>query len=306
MKITILLQSATGNTRLVARYAAAALARAGHELELLDIARQPVPPLDDVELLGVACPTMYFRPAFAMEQALEALPDGLGRARPAFLLGTAGGEPGAHFEILARLLARKGFRALAACWVIFPDSWPPHHHAVRGLAPLAPLAAALARVGPRSLRSLLGIAWPALGDPDAEDRARLDRFLAEVLARAQAGRIDEAPAPEALHRAALFLDAAGRRIRRELIEPYSRPRFDAQRCDGCGTCVSVCPAHIIVQREEKAVPTVGHGCTGCFACYNLCPTGAISAWASPGGEAQYRGPSRAARAIFRRDAGGED
>jgi NAD-dependent dihydropyrimidine dehydrogenase PreA subunit len=299
MRITILLQSATGNTRLVTRHAQRTLEDAGHAVTVHDIAREPLPPLDETELLGVACPTMYFRPSFAMEQALEALPDGNGRTRPAFLLATAGGEPGAHFEILGELLARKGYRALGACWVIFPDSWPPHHHAVRHLAPLEPLAARLASLGPRSLRSLLAIAWPALGVPDARDRDRVERFLARIVAEAQAGRLD-APPPAALHRASLHLDAAGRRVRREAVEPYARPRFEAARCDGCGSCVVVCPAHIIVQRAEKAVPVVGDGCTGCFACYNRCPRGAISAWASPGGEAQYHGPSRAARAVFAR------
>jgi NAD-dependent dihydropyrimidine dehydrogenase PreA subunit len=304
MKITILLHSATGNTRLITRYAAGVLERLGHSATIHEITKHPEPPpLDEVDLLGVACPTMYFRPTFAIERALEALPEATG-ARPAFLLATAGGEPGAHFEILARLLERKGYGVLGACWLIFPDSWPPHHNLARLLAPLAPLASRLARLGPRGLRSLWGIGWPALGDPDAGDRARLDRFLARLLARVEAGG-SPAVAPEELHHAALHLDALGKGIRREQVEPYSRPRFEAARCDGCGICVEVCPARIIIQREAKGVPVVGDGCTGCFACYNRCPTGAISAWAAPGGQAQYRGPSRAARALFRVVRGAE-
>jgi Pyruvate/2-oxoacid:ferredoxin oxidoreductase delta subunit/flavodoxin len=300
MIVTILLHSATGNTRLVTRYAAARLAAAGHRCVVHDIVRQPaLPSLDDVDLLGVACPTMYFRPTFAMERCVAGLPAARRPPCPAFLLGTAGGEPGAHFEILAQRLEDKGYRALGAHWVISPDSWPLHHSAVRPLASLTPLLERLVPLGPRALRAWWALGWPGVGAPDRRDRARLDAFLDRVVAATDApGSPRTAPPPHRLHRASLYLDRVGRMIAREKIEPYARPRFDAARCDGCATCVVSCPARAIVQASERAVPTVGDGCTGCFACYNRCPTGAIAAFGCPAGRAQYRGPSRGMRDLF--------
>ena len=63
MNVLILLHSVTGNTRLLARYAASCIGQAGHDCRLHDIVEKPAPPgLGKVWLLEIACPTMYFRP----------------------------------------------------------------------------------------------------------------------------------------------------------------------------------------------------------------------------------------------------
>ncbi|UCH71175.1 MAG: 4Fe-4S dicluster domain-containing protein [Candidatus Bathyarchaeota archaeon] len=71
-------------------------------------------------------------------------------------------------------------------------------------------------------------------------------------------------------------------------------RIDSETCDGCGVCVSVCPASVLelLDRKARALnPQACLGikakqlcsecvetqetCTGCVACVRSCPTGAI-------------------------------
>jgi len=71
-------------------------------------------------------------------------------------------------------------------------------------------------------------------------------------------------------------------------------QIDLEVCDGCGACISVCPAFVLELLDEKARvvnPEACLGtkakqlcsecietqemCTGCVACVRSCPTAAI-------------------------------
>jgi ferredoxin len=298
MHCTLLLHSTTGNTRLVARHAAAHLERTGHTCVVHDIVRQPEPPsLEQTELLIVAAPTMYFRVTKAMEQFVARLPRPPGGPRPALLLATAAGEPGAHFELLARQLQERGWVTLGARWLMMPTNWPPHRHLAR-LASLAePLAALVARVLPAS-RILLAVSWPDLGLPSDDAPERLARWLDRMVDLVAAAPPTAAD-PAALHRGLPGMALLGRKMTVEMMRKGTDPRVIAERCARCGTCVAVCPSGCITRADAQAVPRVGEGCTGCWACFNHCPEGAIDAWLVPPGTSQYRAPDRALRRLFR-------
>lgn len=51
------------------------------------------------------------------------------------------------------------------------------------------------------------------------------------------------------------------------------------QCDGCGTCVSICPVEDISLSGGKAVP--GDVCIGCGCCANACPGKAIKVTVAP-------------------------
>jgi NAD-dependent dihydropyrimidine dehydrogenase PreA subunit len=72
-------------------------------------------------------------------------------------------------------------------------------------------------------------------------------------------------------------------------------RIDLEACDGCGVCISVCPAFVLELLDGKARvvnPEACLGirakqlcsecietheiCTGCVACVRSCPTAAIA------------------------------
>jgi len=49
----------------------------------------------------------------------------------------------------------------------------------------------------------------------------------------------------------------------------------AERCDGCGECVEVCPADVYEIKNNVAVPVNSDECTECCSCVEVCPTEAI-------------------------------
>ncbi len=55
-------------------------------------------------------------------------------------------------------------------------------------------------------------------------------------------------------------------------------QIDAQLCVGCGTCVKICPRHILVQTEGQKEPAVRQdmACFNCAQCVAVCPRAAIS------------------------------
>lgn len=299
MKIHILLHSSTGNTRLMTRWAARRLELAGHEVTVQDIVRErEIPRLDEVDLLGVSCPTMYFRPTVAMERFVARLPDAAPGPRPAFLLATAGGDTGSHFAILAEILARKGWITLGARFVQFVDNWPPHQRLGLALNTAFPLVEALVRRN-ESARWWLHWMFPNIGEPQLHQRTGLGNFLDDLLRQAASGHLEPARDLRELDRGWTLFKVIGRLMTVNEMRLATGIRLDEARCDACGTCVTVCPVDCLTRPDKDAIPTVGPDCTGCWACFNHCPEGAISAWACDHGAGRYQGPSREARELYR-------
>ena len=53
-------------------------------------------------------------------------------------------------------------------------------------------------------------------------------------------------------------------------------RFDADRCAGCGTCITVCPQRVWRLEDRKAAILDRDACMECSACAVNCPEEAIS------------------------------
>lgn len=292
MKCTILLHSATGNTRLMARFASRRLSEAGHQCLLHDVVRDPEPPdLSEVDLLGVAAPTNYFCQSQVMQRFLERLPPTVGEQRLAFLLGTCSGEPGAHFVVQAEQLQQRGWLTLGARAVTFPDSWPPHRALMRPLGFTASVGRALgAKLTP--LRSLLSLAYPDLHQPNHRTVSRLGRFIDRVSRRAAVRDLLAARSPEDLAgERPSALVRIGRSMTLDKIRRVTDIRIDASRCSRCGTCVELCPSGCLTRDSDQAVPRVGTSCVGCWSCYQSCPDQAISGWHAPADKGRYPGPA---------------
>ncbi len=299
MKIVILLQSTTGNTRVITRFAAAHLKAFGHEVEVIDIVKHPEPPdLSDVELLGVASPTMYLRPTFTIDKYVTRMPNAPGGRKPAFLLSTCGGMPGAHFEMQAQRLACKDWVVLGAHWMLAPTNWPSHVSTMKKIEWTDPLSF-VAPFAPRSWRWVWATLWERNGLPDAGDRDELLDFVDDMVSEAESGQLDEAPAPMELYQPLPGGRLCGRIFPREFPDMLLQPSIEESTCTRCGTCVKVCSEHIISQADDDSVPVIAKGCSGCYACFNRCPEGAIYDTITPPGVGQYKGPPRVMKEMFR-------
>lgn len=53
------------------------------------------------------------------------------------------------------------------------------------------------------------------------------------------------------------------------------PQIDVEKCDGCGECLTLCPAGAVALVEGKAFIARPEDCTYCTECEGLCPAGAI-------------------------------
>lgn len=64
-------------------------------------------------------------------------------------------------------------------------------------------------------------------------------------------------------------------IPREEIQWF--PTVDAERCTGCGVCISFCPSKVYQEKDGKASVTNPYGCVaGCSGCVFQCPAQAIA------------------------------
>ncbi len=298
MRIAFKIHSTTGNTKLVADYAAGWFRNQGQRVSTRNIELNfGYEELDSADLLVLACPTMYFRPTLVMEkfvQGLPSLPDG--ERRPVFLLGTCMGEPGAHFPLLTEALEPKGWKTMGAHWVVCPSNYPTYRALVKPLERISAVKPYLSR-RPAFLRPLWWFLWPG-EEPDESDREELDSALRQLMHVLESHGMSTQPLrdhPVKVSRVGGFL---GRRISSDMFDRIVRPRIDRARCESCGLCVETCPAGIFSRSAVNEIFISGGGCTGCFACYNMCPNGAVSAMATPAGKGMYKGPTESMKLLF--------
>ena len=72
---------------------------------------------------------------------------------------------------------------------------------------------------------------------------------------------------------------------------FTDMKVDAQKCTGCGVCVSVCPMNVISKEGQKPEWTDRKNCATCFACIHYCPSKAVRfRKQKPGDDYQYRNP----------------
>ncbi|MEJ2183581.1 MAG: 4Fe-4S binding protein [Nitrospirota bacterium] len=51
---------------------------------------------------------------------------------------------------------------------------------------------------------------------------------------------------------------------------------DAEKCEGCEECVSICPNEVFQMAEGKSDPSQSGECVFCESCLGVCPSEAIT------------------------------
>jgi ferredoxin len=59
-------------------------------------------------------------------------------------------------------------------------------------------------------------------------------------------------------------------------------KLDEKKCNGCGTCLTVCPHAVFALHDHKAQIVDRDACMECGACARNCPPGAIEVDAGVG------------------------
>ncbi|HHV35642.1 MAG: 4Fe-4S binding protein [Syntrophaceticus sp.] len=54
------------------------------------------------------------------------------------------------------------------------------------------------------------------------------------------------------------------------------PKVDLDKCDGCETCVDVCPEEVFELEDDKAKVARPDDCSDCETCVDECPNEAIT------------------------------
>lgn len=58
-------------------------------------------------------------------------------------------------------------------------------------------------------------------------------------------------------------------------EKGPRPVIDKKKCNGCKTCIEICPMNIFVMAKGKSAAKKPEECIGCRACEAQCSVEAI-------------------------------
>ena len=246
MKVLILFESCTGNTRLGVEVIRRTLEKEGHTCVVTRYRDADPGDLDGHDLYCFATPIQSFAPLAPAHKFIRAMPALKGR--PAFIFTTGAGWPGVAHRMMAGLLHRRGMTVLGTRMLACPDSWP------------------IGRILDRHF-------YDRLTFPRKRSLRKLQAFAVEMANKAyryrDGIRVKEAPRvlwPTPTLPLAFFA------VRGMLARGFGKRTVNPDACTRCGSCVEACPVGAVTLPD---LPEFSDSCIGCWACFNNCPEAAI-------------------------------
>ncbi|MFB0561200.1 MAG: EFR1 family ferrodoxin [Candidatus Lokiarchaeia archaeon] len=245
MKTLIIYFSQSGNTRKVAEYIRDGIVDVTGQCDIMDINDVDTSSLENYNLVGLGCPTHYFKEPFNVREFIEGLPEL--RNRQWFVFCTHGSAIANTFPSLAERLKKKGIIVIGY-HDTYADAKMPY------------------------------LPYPTLttGHPDSLELEEAYAFGKEIAKRSQCiaeGDKSLIPKPEPVaeewvREAELYT--------LELLARITPPMsINMDKCTRCHTCEDNCPVKGI--DVEADPPRIQNPCIYCLYCWKICPTLAIEA-----------------------------
>ncbi len=247
MKVLIIYFSQTGGTEKLAKQIQKGIKKSGNSVDLIKIKEGNLTKLDAYDLIGLGCPTFFYREPVNIQRFIQNLPQTQGKQ--IFIFASHGSCLGNTFYYMNETLAERGYQVIGA-FDSYSDSslqfYPSPMHTT--------------------------------GHPDEIELDQAKTFgegISEISQRIKNGEAGLAPTFELVDDTWWAKDS--KLMTLEVLRKIS-PIFsiDVDKCTQCMTCQDECPGNAIdIQAQPPEIQK--HGCIFCWACEKTCPEGAIIA-----------------------------
>jgi NAD-dependent dihydropyrimidine dehydrogenase PreA subunit/menaquinone-dependent protoporphyrinogen IX oxidase len=246
-KIIIHYFTGTGNTAHAVKLINERLVNAGHQVKILQIKKDVLPPNEVFDFHIIAFPILSWSAPVLVKKYISNLPNGIGTKAAVLAVNGAlmsngelvKGYTGQALEQIESKLKRKKYEVFLTANASFPDNWtqftnPCNDNDIKEIFPLG----------------------------ENEVHHFIDQFLTQnkELYRCGFGNL-------IWSRAIAFLfGIVGRRVLGKFF-------IADEHCTGCAICAKTCPVQTIKMQNKK--PYWGSRCEDCNKCINVCPEKAI-------------------------------
>jgi flavodoxin/Fe-S-cluster-containing hydrogenase component 2 len=243
LKILIIYFSQTGGTELIAKQIRNGVLKSGNECVIIKLKDINAINLDDFDIIGLGCPTFFYREPYNVRNFILNLPN---LSKHAFIFATHGSCLGNTFYYLSEELKAKGLVVIGG-FDSYSDSSlqfypaPMHTH----------------------------------GHPDEIELQEAEEFgknICNLSSRIKNGE-KIVPKFELIEKTWWARDS--KLMTREVLRKIS-PQFtiNNEKCTKCMTCQTKCPGDAI-DIEANPPEIQQEGCIFCWFCEKICPEGAI-------------------------------
>lgn len=248
LKVLLIYFSQTGGTEKIANAICQGILETGNECELVKMRDAPSKDLAPYDLIGIGCPTFYYREPLNVQNFIRQMDEAQGKH--SFIFCTHGSSKGNTFYYLKEDLRQKGFVVIGAF-----DSY----------------AESSLQFYPKPMHTAK--------HPDTIELKAAREFgngICELSTRIQRGEINLIPTIELIENTWWARDS--KLMTREVLRKMTPVlKINTEKCTQCLTCQENCPVDAIDVANQEIQK---EGCIFCWFCEKCCPERAIEAdWA---------------------------
>ena len=245
MKVLTIVFSQTGGTEKIAKKIQEGIVKSGNNCELVKIKEVDLTKLDEYELIGLGCPTFFYREPSNVRSFIQTWDSMEGKH--CFIFATHGSNLGNTFYYMKEELEKKGLVVIGAF-----DSYSES-----------------------SLQFYPKIVHTA-GHPDEIELKEAQEFgenLCALSLKIQSGESNLIPSFELAKKT--WWARAAKMMTPQILKKIS-PKFkiNMEKCTKCMVCQDNCPVDAI---DIEKLEIQKEGCLFCWFCEKACPAGAIEA-----------------------------